>query len=439
MSASMAMGGSGSAGLDSFEARHPILTEEPADDGQRQRLTDELKARGNGAFKAKSMREALVLYTRAIELTPDAAALRGNSSMVQLQLGDFKAALGDAEEAIRLDASWAKGYYRKAQALEKLEQYSDASFAMEEAIRRTDNEKAKKPMEKAVLEYQKKAAEKPKPNPLDVVAPDRFKKAGEGGDFGGGADGSATTYLNNAPPPAKAAAKPSAASTAARSERAAKLAKPDAAATAATAAPAPAAASGAEMKGYKTLADGTKTSFFHMEVSDEAKKLQEAQGLMKAGGNKIDAAEVAKHEASVVDGASAWNSSGTFEEKDMLKWSKERLTELLVTEEPPAGGGGSGRISKVFDVEGDALWTFRKGKKGCIFDLNFVASWSDGPAGGCEAGKCTVTNFTNDGGGSDGDEYEVIYSPSPPAELKESLRSKLETGLAAWVVDFTKK
>ena len=430
MSASMAMGGSGSGSLDSFEARHPILTEEPEDAGQRQRLTDELKSRGNGAFKAKSMREALVLYTRAIELSPEDHALRGNSSMVQLQLGDFAAALADAEEAIRLDASWAKGYYRKAQALEKLTRYDEASFAMEEAIRRTDNEKAKKPMQKAVLEYQKKAAEAPKVNPLEVVAPDRFKKAGEGGDFGGGAEGSATTYLNKiTPAPAPAKQKPAAESAAARTERAAKIAKPDTD-TADT------GASGTDMKGYKTLADGRKTSFFHMEVSEEAKKLQEAQGLMKADGNKIDAAEVAKHEATVVDGASAWNSSGTFEEKDMLNWSKAKLTELLVTDS--AAEAGAGRISKVFDVEGDALWTFRKGKKGCIFDLNFVASWCDGPAD-CESGKCTVTNFANDGGSSDGDEYEVAYSPAPPAQLKESLRSKLAEGLAAWVVEFTKK
>ena len=106
--------------LDGLEARHPILTEEPEDDAQRQKITDELKARGNGAFKAKSMREALALYARAIELTPGDHALRGNSSMVQLQLGDFPAALSDAEEAIKLDASWAKGYYRRAQALEKV-------------------------------------------------------------------------------------------------------------------------------------------------------------------------------------------------------------------------------------------------------------------------------------------------------------------------------
>jgi tetratricopeptide (TPR) repeat protein len=89
--------------LDGLEARHPILTEEPEDDAQRQKITDELKARGNGAFKAKSMREALALYARAIELTPGDHALRGNSSMVQLQLGDFPAALSDAEEAIKLD------------------------------------------------------------------------------------------------------------------------------------------------------------------------------------------------------------------------------------------------------------------------------------------------------------------------------------------------
>ena len=426
-------GGSGH-GLDSFEARHPLLTEEPEDDGQRQRLTDELKNRGNGAFKAKSMREALVLYSRAIELTPDNAALRGNSSMTQLQLGAFPEALADAEKAVELDASWAKGYYRKAQALDKLERWDEAGFAMEEAVRRTESEKGKKPLQKLVLEYQKKAAEKPKVKVEDEVAPDRFKKAGEGGDFGGGAMGSATAALNKAPAPASAPAPAPApapakkASESARTDRASKMAKaegPEAAS------PTGGEGAAANMKGYKTLADGTKTSFFHMEVSEEAKALQAKQGLMQAGGKKIDATEAAQFEASVVEGASQWNSSGTFEEKDMMKWAKDRLDALLVT----AGGEGV-HISKVLDVEGDALYTFRKGKRGCVFDLNFVACWAGGPEGAAASGKCTVTNFANDGGSSDGDEYELAFSPSCGGEVKETLRAKLAEGLAAWVTEF---
>eukprot|EP01047_Picozoa_sp_COSAG01_P037253 COSAG01_NODE_2950_length_6804_cov_89.553318_3_plen_165_part_00 len=150
MAAAFAGSGTGSASLDSFTARHPLLEEEPSDDAQRGRLVAELKARGNGAFKAKSMREALVLYNRAIELSPEVAALRGNSSMVRLALGEFEQALADAEEAIRIDGAWNKGYYRKALALEKLGRFGDAAWAMEEAIRKTDSEKAKKPMQKQV-------------------------------------------------------------------------------------------------------------------------------------------------------------------------------------------------------------------------------------------------------------------------------------------------
>ena len=142
-----------------FEAKHPILTEEVEDNGRRQKLAADLKASGNAAFKANSMREALVLYTRALELTPSDHTLHGNSSAVQLQLGDFTAALSCAKEAIRLDVSWGKGYFRKAQALEKLERYSEASHAMEEAIRRTDGEKGKNVpmMRKVLFEYQEKA------------------------------------------------------------------------------------------------------------------------------------------------------------------------------------------------------------------------------------------------------------------------------------------
>ena len=49
-------------------------------------------------------------------------------------------------------------------------------------------------------------------------------------------------------------------------------------------------------------------------------------------------------------------------------------------------------------------------------------------------------DFSNDGGGSNGDEYEIAYSPSSlPGELKAKLQAHLAQGLAAWVEEFTKK
>ena len=77
------------------------------------------------------------------------------------------------------------------------------------------------------------------------------------------------------------------------------------------------AGAAANMKGYKTLADGTKTSFFHMEVSEEAKALQAKQGLMQAGGKKIDAPEAAQCEASVVEGAEGPDGAAPLEDRDL--------------------------------------------------------------------------------------------------------------------------
>jgi hypothetical protein len=48
------------------------------------------------------------------------------------------------------------------------------------------------------------------------------------------------------------------------------------------------------MKGYKTLADGTKTSFFHTELSEEAKALL----AKNAGPKKLDATAIAAMEVS---------------------------------------------------------------------------------------------------------------------------------------------
>ena len=73
------------------------------------------------------------------------------------------------------------------------------------------------------------------------------------------------------------------------------------------------------MKGYKTLADGRKTSFFHMEVSEEAKKLQEAQGLMKAGGNKACKAFLKEHDCYDLPQAQRWASKGAEKWRQKLR------------------------------------------------------------------------------------------------------------------------
>ena len=90
---------------------------------------------------------------------------------------------------------------------------------------------------------------------------------------------------------------------------------------------------GGDMKGYK-MVNGKKTSYFHTELTDEAKQLLAAN----AGPKKLDASALAEMEASkaAAGGGSAWNSAKTFEEKDMTKWSKQRL-EALVAQVRNAG------------------------------------------------------------------------------------------------------
>jgi hypothetical protein len=282
------------------------------------------------------------------------------------------------------------------------------------------------PAVRQVLGLQKQAAvaAAAAPEADDKVAEDRFMKGGQAGGFGVGAMGSTTAGLNAAG--AAAVQKKAGAGTKPKP----KGPSPAPASITSTAAPKPDGGGGGsqnELRGYKTLADGRKTSFFHMEISEEAKRLQAEQGSF-VHGKKISADEASRYEASVEGGVSVWNSSGTPEEKDMMKWAKERLQTLLCTmpEEAPAS------FVKVHDVDGDALFTFRKGKKGRIFDLGFEVDYVAGET----KGKLTVTNFSNDCGTSDGDEYEVRASPTIPADCQVGLRSHLKQSLETWFTEF---
>ena len=92
-----------------------------------------LKARASELFKNGYLEIAASVYTRTIGMhacdgTAASHTLYGNRSACRCGLGDYEDALLDAEECIRLNPTWAKGYVRKGAALHGL-------FRLDEAVR----------------------------------------------------------------------------------------------------------------------------------------------------------------------------------------------------------------------------------------------------------------------------------------------------------------
>ena len=79
------------------------------------------------------------------------------------------------------------------------------------------------------------------------------------------------------------------------------------------------------IKGYKKTADGKTTSYFTREVDPETKAMLDQLKQPK----RIDPVEAAAPLAGGAAGGSAWNSAGTWEEKDLSKWAQEALTAQL--------------------------------------------------------------------------------------------------------------
>ncbi|KAF0696630.1 Aste57867_12611 [Aphanomyces stellatus] len=95
----------------------------------------QLKEQGNEAFEAKRYDEAEALYSKAILQDTHQHALFGNRSAARFHQKKFHEALKDAESAIALDSTWAKGHFRKGQALEALNQHRQAQHAYELAVK----------------------------------------------------------------------------------------------------------------------------------------------------------------------------------------------------------------------------------------------------------------------------------------------------------------
>ncbi|KAK1275498.1 TPR repeat-containing thioredoxin TTL1 [Acorus gramineus] len=73
---------------------------------------EELRRAGNERYKRGNFAEALRLYDRALEISPGNAACRSNRAAALTGLGRLAEAVGECEEAVRLDPMYLRAYQR---------------------------------------------------------------------------------------------------------------------------------------------------------------------------------------------------------------------------------------------------------------------------------------------------------------------------------------
>lgn len=106
-------------------------------DGSSQEVALNFKNQGNECMKHGQFREALNYYNQGIQVIDDQkikSLLLSNAAAAHLKLGNFKMALNNAAESIRLDHKNLKSFYRSVKALTALEKIGDAIQVCEMAL-----------------------------------------------------------------------------------------------------------------------------------------------------------------------------------------------------------------------------------------------------------------------------------------------------------------
>ncbi|KAJ3123090.1 Hsp90 cochaperone, partial [Physocladia obscura] len=111
---------------------------------------EELKAAGNKAFSAGNHTVAIKYFSDAISKDPKNHVLYSNRSASYTSIKNYSKALIDAEECIKINPGWAKGYSRKGAALHGLAKYQEAVDAYNRGLEIEPNNAAtKKSLEEA--------------------------------------------------------------------------------------------------------------------------------------------------------------------------------------------------------------------------------------------------------------------------------------------------
>ncbi|XP_045775887.1 hsp70-Hsp90 organizing protein 1-like [Maniola jurtina] len=95
---------------------------------------EELRAKGNDCVKNGKFIEAVLHYTQAIKMDPNNYVLYSNRSFAFLKLDQHYLSLQDANETVRLQPQWAKGYFRRAEVEAASGLYDEAVISYTRAL-----------------------------------------------------------------------------------------------------------------------------------------------------------------------------------------------------------------------------------------------------------------------------------------------------------------
>lgn len=95
---------------------------------------EKMKEKGNEFFKKGDYASAIEHYTYATEMDPNNPVFFTNRSTCYYKMDKMDKSLRDAQKSIKLDSSWAKGYYRVGLAQLALGQKKEAVEALKKAV-----------------------------------------------------------------------------------------------------------------------------------------------------------------------------------------------------------------------------------------------------------------------------------------------------------------
>lgn len=104
------------------------------------RKSIDIGAKANKKAYEEDYKDAIELFTEAIELNPCEYRFYVNRSYCFDCLSEYESALKDAERSISLNPLWPKCYYRKGRALAGLGRYEDAERAFKKVIELEDDD-----------------------------------------------------------------------------------------------------------------------------------------------------------------------------------------------------------------------------------------------------------------------------------------------------------